>query len=194
MESAEITVGARFAAERLRLGLGVQEAADACGITRNAINKIERGAMPSGGVLQGFLKAGADVGYVLAGVRCKQIDIQKLGTCEAAIRLAYEEVRGGRSAGAIRARMSALVYNQLAGKLKETDDIAAQAKKAAQLLVESLDDPADPEMIERNLFVRLPAAEAQPDRKLEAGLSVTGHGNRVVGRDLIVGQKRPPKA
>lgn len=188
-----MTVSERFMAERVRLGIGVQDAAEACGVTRNAIHKIERGAMPSGGVLQGFLRAGADISYVLSGIRSAQIDVQKLGICEAAIRVAYEEARGGRAAGAIRARMSALVYNQLAGKLKETDDFAAQANRAAKLLVESLDDPADPEMIERNLFVKLSRLDAQLDRKSEAGLTVSGDGNRVVGRDMIVGRKRSPK-
>ena len=130
---------------------------------------------------------------MLTGKRSTQIDVQKLGICEAAIRLAYEQARNGRTAGAVRARMSALVYNQLAGKLKESDDIALQANKAATLLVESLDDPSDPEMIERNLFVKLPTPDAQPDRKPDAGLTVSGDGNRVVGRDMIIGRKKSPK-
>ena len=186
----------RFVSERKRLEYANPHAlAQALGVSHTTIKRVEDGAsVPGGEMLAAFAGLGADIGYVLTGTRSGQIDVQKLGICEAAIRLSYEETRGGRTAGAIRARMSALVYNQLAGKLKETDDFVAQAKKAAQLLVESLDDPADPEMIERNLFVRLPAAEAPPDRKLEAGMSVTGHGNRVVGRDLIVGRKRPPKA
>lgn len=64
------TVGERFAAERVRLRLGVQEAADVCGITRHAIGNItNRGALPGARVLQQFALAGADVHYILTGAR-----------------------------------------------------------------------------------------------------------------------------
>lgn len=89
--------------------------------------------------------------------------------------------------------MSALVYNQLAGRLKETDDFASHANTAARVLVESLDDPADTQMIERNLFVKLPTNEAQAEGMSKGSVSVKGDGNRVAGRDMTVGRTTHPK-
>lgn len=64
------TVGARFQTERMRLGLGVQETAALCRVTRNAIHKAERaGATPGGAVLAAFAAAGADIHFVLTGER-----------------------------------------------------------------------------------------------------------------------------
>ena len=185
----------RFVEERSRLGFASANAlAVALGASQVAVKRIEDGtSTPGGEMLASFAAIGADVGYVLTGKRSTQIDVQKLGVCEAAIRFAYEEARAGRIAGAIRARMSALVYNQLAGKLKETDDFSTQAIKAAQLLIESLDDPADLNMLERNLFSNVPSNEASQGKEQAAAISVTGVGNRVAGRDVISGQKRPAK-
>ncbi len=57
----------RFIEERVRLGLSVQEAAEACVVTRNAIGGIQRGAIPSGSVLARFATAGADINFILLG-------------------------------------------------------------------------------------------------------------------------------
>lgn len=46
----------------------MQETAEACGVTRNAIGGIQRGAIPSGSVLAGFAAAGADINFILLGL------------------------------------------------------------------------------------------------------------------------------
>jgi transcriptional regulator with XRE-family HTH domain len=179
------TIGGRFALERLRLKLGVQELADLCEVSRQQINRIERaGNSPGGEVLASFARAGADVGFVLAGVRSGFIDLNLLGLSEAALRHAYEQVRPGRPPGPVRARMSAMVYNSVVGTLSPGADEAAALRAAAQRIVEGLDDPADPEMLDRNLWAALPTATADVAR-----VSVQGDGNQVAGRDMVRGSK-----
>ncbi len=185
----EKTVGARFTVERKRLGFGVQQAADVFGITRNAINKIERGSMPSGAVLRELSAAGGDVSYVLTGARSRAIDLDMLGLCEAALRLEYERARPDRQVGAVRARMSALVYNSAAGALRADADVNAALRDAAARIVESLNDPSDDGMLERNLFVQVLAPEVA--RHESIGVVVQGNQNRVAGRDMIKGDRKP---
>lgn len=182
-------IGGRFAQERGRLRLGVQELADICGVTRQQISRIERGGnAPGGEILASFSEAGGDVLFVLTGRKSGVIDLNLLGLSEAALRYAYEQVRPGRPIGAVRARMSAMVYNSIVGTLAPGADDAAALRAAALRIVEGLDDPADPEMLERNLWVQLPAAPAPPP----AGVSVQGDHNRVAGRDLVRGAKGKP--
>lgn len=150
-----------------------------CGVTRHAIGNVFRGAMPSGALLQRFSGAGADVQYVLTGRRAGTIDVNLLGLAEAALRLAYEELRPDGARGAIRARMSALVYNQALRHLPLDGDETATLRALAMVMLDSLDDPADPEMLARNLFVNLPEPSAA------TGVAVTGNRNRVAGRDMI---------
>lgn len=186
MGDAEAGVAVRFASERRRLGLGVQEAADACGVTRNAIGKIERGAMPSGGVLQGFALKGADVSYVLTGQR-QGIDLTLLGICEAALRSVYQARRGAAAPlGSFRPRVVGTLYNQIAHRLGPNDAPGDMAVAAAESYVESLDDPGDPELLARSLF--------HPESlkgKAEAStvVEVKSGGYRVAGRDYIEGKK-----
>lgn len=62
-------------AERLKtarkdLGLNQAEAAELCGVSREMWGKYERGiAVPGGEVLFAFAAAGADVQYILTGIR-----------------------------------------------------------------------------------------------------------------------------
>ena len=122
---------------------------------------------------------------MLTGKRTGQIDLNLLGLSEAALRYAYEQVRPGRPIGAVRARMSAMVYNSIVGTLGPGADVAAALRAAALRIVEGLDDPAAPDMLERNLWVRVPAAPAPAT----AGVTVQGDGNRVAGRDMVRGSK-----
>ncbi len=182
-------MNSRFVEERSRLGFPSANAlAVALGASQVAVKRIEDGvSTPGGEMLAAFAELGADVGYVLTGMRSGKIDVNLLGICEAALRAAYSEARGESTpAGAVRARMSALVYNQLMGKLKSTDDEAQHAKAAARLLVESLNDPADRAMLDRNLFVT-------PQDDSKSGVTVTGDSNRVAGRDMVLskGHKKP---
>lgn len=59
----------RFNEESLRLGLGVQETADVCGITRCGVGNIFRGSVPGGEVLRKFSSSGADIQFILTGIR-----------------------------------------------------------------------------------------------------------------------------
>lgn len=176
------SISGRFAQERQRLNLGVQELADLCEVSRQQINRIERaGNTPGGDLLALFAKAGADVGYVLTGESSRRIDLNLLGLSEAALRYAYEQVRPGRPIGAVRSRMTAMVYNSVVGTLAPGADEAAVLRAAALRIVEGLDDPADPDMLERNLWAPAPAAPpAEP-----GGVRVQGDGNTVAGRDMV---------
>jgi transcriptional regulator with XRE-family HTH domain len=175
-------LGGRFAEERGRLGLGVQELADLCGVTRQQISRIERGGnAPGGEVLAAVGKAGGDIRYILLGERSGQIDLQLLGACEAALRAAYGGLRPG-PIGTVRSRMTASLYNMVMRTKKPSDDDTSLAMAYASQLLMSLDDPSDPELLERNLFV--PIAE-----RATGGVTVTGDSNRVAGRDMIRGGK-----
>lgn len=60
----------RLKEERLRLGLSQQDAADACGVSREMWGKYERGkGVPGGEVLFSFASRGADINYILTGMR-----------------------------------------------------------------------------------------------------------------------------
>lgn len=60
----------RLTEERKRLGLNQADAGALCGISREVWGKYERGkVIPSSEVLFNFAKSGADVNYVLTGVR-----------------------------------------------------------------------------------------------------------------------------
>lgn len=64
-------IGARLEDERKRIGFKTQKASgDACGVSREMWGKYERGtALPGGDVFLAFATAGADVQYILTGVR-----------------------------------------------------------------------------------------------------------------------------
>jgi hypothetical protein len=137
--------------------------------------------MPSGAVLQKLAGIGGDVRYVLLGERSALIDLQLLGVCEAALRAAYGALRPG-VLGHVRSRMAASLYNMVVkGKKADDDDTSLAMAYASQLLV-SLDDPSDPELLERNLFV-------SSGERAATGINVTGDSNRVAGRDMIGGGK-----
>ncbi len=60
----------RLAEERKRLALKQAEAADLCGVRRESWGQYERGeTAPGSQVLFHFAAAGADVAYILTGVR-----------------------------------------------------------------------------------------------------------------------------
>ncbi|MCH2092707.1 MAG: helix-turn-helix transcriptional regulator [Pseudoxanthomonas sp.] len=178
----EATVGGRFAAERKRLGLGVQEAATRCRVTRNAISKIERegGAMPSGAVLQAFAEAGADVHYVLTGERrVGLIDGTTYGMCEVAVVSAYAALRPGVAVPtAVRSGPVVQVYNRVMLSPRASTDLPGAVREMAELMIASLNDPLDPAHLERNLF-------RQPVDPQASGVNVSGNHNRVAGRDYV---------
>lgn len=180
------SVGAAFQAERMRLKLGVQETADICGVTRNAISKIERtGALPSGAVLAAFAAAGADIHRVLTG-KPRPIDYTLLGVVEAAIIDAYCAARPtAPRPRAIRTRQVVLAYEQVAGQITPDDDVGAAAMREAERLIARLNDPLDPEMLDRNL---LPPALPQ----VVAGVTATG-GSIASGRDTVIGNRGATK-
>ena len=61
---------ARLKEIRIALGLSQQAAADLCDVSREVWGKYERGqVVPGGEVLFSFAAAGADVQYILTGVR-----------------------------------------------------------------------------------------------------------------------------
>lgn len=60
----------RLKEERKRLGMSQQSAAETCDVSREMWGKYERGqSVPGGEVLFAFAAAGADVQYILTGVR-----------------------------------------------------------------------------------------------------------------------------
>lgn len=62
------TIAARLKSERQRLMLTQSKIAKTCGISRIMWCRYERGnGLPGSEVLQAFLKAGADVHFVLSG-------------------------------------------------------------------------------------------------------------------------------
>jgi transcriptional regulator with XRE-family HTH domain len=67
---------ARLKEIRIALGLSQQAAADLCDVSREIWGKYERGqAVPGGEVLFSFAAAGADVQYILTGVRAAGADL-----------------------------------------------------------------------------------------------------------------------
>jgi len=68
----------RLIEERLRLGLSQQEAGERCDVSRVMWGKYERGmAIPGGEVLSFFAEAGADVLFVLTGVRTETLRMRE---------------------------------------------------------------------------------------------------------------------
>lgn len=62
------TIATRLKSERKRLALTQAEMATRCGIAREVWCRYERGiALPGSEVLQGFIRAGGDVHFVLSG-------------------------------------------------------------------------------------------------------------------------------
>lgn len=65
-----LTIGQRIQEERDRLGLSKVALAEHCGVRREMIGRYENGeALPGAEVLAKFLSVGADVTYILTGVR-----------------------------------------------------------------------------------------------------------------------------
>lgn len=70
-----------MAEERERLGKSRAEIAHACGNTPQAIGQFERGdSFPGGAVLTGYVRLGADVQYILTGVRSSNLSDVADGT------------------------------------------------------------------------------------------------------------------
>lgn len=68
----------RLKAERKRLGLNQAGAAEQCGVSREIWGRYERGlAVPGGEVLFSFANAGADVQYILTGVRSSVASVEE---------------------------------------------------------------------------------------------------------------------
>jgi len=62
-------MGARIRAERDRLGLSQQKAADAAGVRREMWARYEAGSEPGANVLAAIATAGADILYIVIGQR-----------------------------------------------------------------------------------------------------------------------------
>lgn len=69
-------IGGRIKEERQRLGLKQTEIAEKAGISREMWGKYERGvAIPGGEVLFSFAAAGADIQYLMTGLRPNTPDL-----------------------------------------------------------------------------------------------------------------------
>ena len=65
-----LSIAERFSAERRRIQISQEELAEICGVKRGMIGLYERGkSKPNADVLAAFMKAGADVHYILLGRR-----------------------------------------------------------------------------------------------------------------------------
>ncbi len=190
MSDVKKSIGARFAEERTRLGLGVQELADLCGVSRQQISRLERdGNSPGGDLLVAFVAIGADSGYLLSGKRSSLIDLQLLGLAEAEVRAAYGRRRPEvKTVPPIRARISATIYNQAVMAQKPSTNIESLLADAAEAFIQSMDDPAAPSLLEGNLFA------TQSVEVPVTGINVSGDRNRVAGRDMVVGKARKKPA
>ncbi|HRQ63905.1 MAG TPA: hypothetical protein PKZ76_03425, partial [Xanthomonadaceae bacterium] len=81
------------------------------------------------------------------------MDTTLFGMCEVALLHAYRAARPNTAAvPAIRARLVAQVYNTAVRRIVPDQDPAPAVRDAAQMLIVSLDDPLDPELLERNLL------------------------------------------
>lgn len=181
MSEMSAAAGGRFAAERARLGLGVKELADKCGVTRQQVARIEKGDnAPGGDVLAGFARLGADVHFVLTGEhRVGLIDGTTYGMCEVAIVSAFAAARPGAPVpSAVRSGPVVQVYNRVILSPRAQTDLPAAVREMAELMVASLNDPLDPAHLERNLF-------RQAMEPAAAGVNVSGSHNRVAGRDYV---------
>lgn len=176
-------IGDRLREERTRLGLSQAEFGAVGGVAANAQGHYESGKRsPDTDYLAKIGREGADVLYIVMGVRGREIDLTLFGLCEAALRQAYETVRPSRdSARAFRTNQLCKLYNSVVGKLKPDDDVIKAAKLAADSLVEFANDPSDADQLDRVLLQPVAAATGA------GGVNVTGSGNRTAGRDLIQG-------
>lgn len=176
----------RFRDERVRLGLGVNELAAICGVTRHAIGKIERGASsPGGDLLAAFAGAGADVNFVLTGERRPGLcDPTTFGMCEVALVNAYMAQFPDRPRPTnVRSGPVVQIYNRVIVSPLANQDLPAAVREGAEQMLSSLHDPLDPQHLEWNLFRPSP-------EPAKAGVTVTGDGNTVSGRDTIkIGSK-----
>lgn len=132
------TIGSRFVEERQRLGLGVQQAAYACGITRNAINKIERRSMCSGAVLQKFALAGADVHYILTGkpqVLTTEIPLPRDVALTSLRHLRYARLRTRDMLASAKARDADEIAATFSADLDELDAAVATFEKLLNVTV-----------------------------------------------------------
>lgn len=67
-------IGERLAEERKRISLGVGALAEACGVTRDAQRKYERGDnLPGGAYLEAAARNKIDIQYVLTGFRAGEV-------------------------------------------------------------------------------------------------------------------------
>ena len=83
------------------------------------------------------------------------------------------------------------VYNQVIDSKRAQEDLAAAVREAAELMVASLSDPLDPDLLDHNLLrpaAKPDAAVAEPPSP--PTLIVKGSGQRVAGRDYNEGGKK----
>lgn len=164
----------RMKEERVRLGLNQAESGGLCGVSREMWGKYERGdAVPGGEVLFSFAAAGADVQYILTGVRSINLPndprntIQQLylvkSSTEAIVPLKLDKYRAADlqnilcavargNSQAVSAAMADYANSELT--VAEKDLLAAYRKAAkqdqasiermAQLAADAAQDEADP--------------------------------------------------
>ena len=180
-----MNIGERLREERTRLGLSQADFGALGGVDANEQGNYELDKRsPDSLYLQKIGRIGADVLYIVMGVRGRDIDLTLFGVCEVALRQAYETVRSGADPGrSFRSNQLCKLYNSVVSKLKPDDNVVAAAKLAAESLIEWANDPSDPEQLDRVLL----QPTAPTPKSGGVNVSVSGTGNRGAGGDLIQG-------
>jgi transcriptional regulator with XRE-family HTH domain len=181
VEDQKKMLGARFAEERARLGLGMTDFAERCRVSRQQVGRIERGEnAPSAELLSEMHREGFDIVFVLTGERGRAIDLQVLGTVEAALRYAYLCTFNHEAELPLRSRAVALTYNTVMMHMRNGLDVVQLASKAAMDLIGSYSGTDDPTLLERNLFVgQRPEMAGTQAVKIKAD----GKNHRIAGGD-----------
>lgn len=169
------SLGKRFQEERERLGLGRQQLAESAGYSAEQVRVVEAGKKQPGALLVRALGVlGGDVSYVLVGVR-SCVDTQRLSVICHAIEEAVAERFGVK--GHCNPRMLGQIYNQVLAKGRTSDDDVKLAKEeVAQFLdsLRALDMPDE----------QLAKSILRQGGEAPKGISVTGSGHQVAGRDV----------
>jgi len=185
-----MTIGERLRAERTRLGLSQTEFGAIGGVAANAQGNYESDKRsPDAAYLAKIGQFGADVLYIVSGVRAREIDLTLFGMCEMALRMAYGAVRPNSAPGrAFRTNQLCKLYNSVAAQLKPEDNAAAAVNEAAELLVMWANDPSDPDQLDRVLLQPSTSTPANnvTDDKATRNVVATG-GSIAVGRNMSVG-------
>lgn len=186
------TIGERIRAERERLGF-TQEvfAAIADAAKRSQVGWEQDRTRPDADVLAAWAARGADVLYIITGKRMSPIDMQLLGMSEAAIKVAYEHLRGEPAPQGRAVTINALtkVYNSVAARSGPDGDRARMVREDAAEYLAYLDDPDDRSMLERAIFRKPPEVERQSTTTVITNVK----GGRVAGRDIIQGSRKRKK-